>query len=284
MSTTGPYALGGLSAERATQEREILFGVDALKFALLAQPGILGSGAVDAGNTPTTDLRAGLLLGINSSTNEYEDWNPDATDGTEWLAGVLADNVRTLDLDGTAADRQPRIIVGGARLKTRRLLIEGTAFLSSTDRYLARRALAKAGFVLDDDPFNYLSGLNQRVVRVTGAAAYAITAAQNGSLIIFSNVAAVAPTLPTILPGLEFDILREGDEEIVLASAEGDNMIFGNDLSGDSITFTVAGEHIGARIRVKSLYVGGVLKWLPEIVQTPFGVDAGSAVTMALAT
>lgn len=283
MSASGPYALGGISADRVTAEREIFWGSDALRFAAMAQPGIVGSGTVDAGNTPTTDLRAGLLLGINSTSGEFEDWNPDATDGTQWLAGVLCDNVRMLDLDGTAADRQPRVCVAGGRLKTRRLLIEGTAFLSSTDRYLARRALAKAGFLLDDDPFNYLSGLNQRVVRATGAGAYVVTAAQNGSLIIFSNAAAVAVTLPTLIPGLAFDILREGDEEIVVASAAGDDIIVGNDLSADSITFTTAANHIGAMVHVESLYVGGVLKWLMTLPNVPIGTGVNT-LPFALAT
>lgn len=263
--------MGGISADRVTQEREIFWGPAALAFAAMAQPGIVSSGAVDAGNTPTTDLRAGLLLGINSTSGQYEDWNPDATDGTQYLAGVLCDNVRMLDLDGTAAARQPRVCIAGGRLKSRMLLIEGTAFLASTDRYLARRALARAGFVLDDDPFNYLSGLNQRVIRVTGAGAYAVTAAENGSLLIFSNAAAVAVTLPTLIPGLEFDILREGDEEIVVASAAGDDIIVGNDLAADSITFTTAGNHIGAMVHVKSMYVGGTLKWLMTVPHVPLG-------------
>lgn len=283
MSGMGGWGAPGIGIDRTVAESEILWGADQARNAALWQSGVIQGETRDAANTPTTVLRPGLLLGKVTSTGEFKEWNPDGTDGSEWLAGVLDVELRAQDFDATNQDRVFRVLVGRAPVKARKLLIEGTVLLGDTDEYLARRALAKAGFVLDDDPFNYLSGQNQRVVRATGAGAYAITASQNGSLLIFSNAAAVAVTLPTLIPGLAFDILREGDEEIVVASAAGDDIIVGNDLAADSITFTAAGNHIGAMVHVESLYVGGVLKWLMTLPHVPIGTGLNFH-TYALAT
>jgi hypothetical protein len=279
----GGWGVPGIGADRTVAESEILWGADQARNAALWQSGVISGAARDAGNTPTTVLRPGLLLGKVTSTGEFKEWNPDGTDGSEWLAGVLDMELRAQDFDATDQDRVCRVLVGRAPLKARKLLIEGTVLVGDTDEYQARRELAKAGFVLDDDPQNFLSGLHQRIVRVTGAGAYVVTASQNGSLIIFSNAAAVAITLPALIPGLEFDLLREGDEEIVVSSAAGDDIIVGNDLAADSITFTTAGNHIGAMVNVKSLYVGGTLKWLLTLPNVPIGTGVNT-LPFALAT
>jgi hypothetical protein len=279
----GGWGVPGIGADRTVAESEILWGADQARNGALWQSKVISGAARDAGNTPTTVLRPGLIMGIVTSTGEFEEWDADATDGTEHIAGILDCELRAQDYDATNQDRVFRMLVGRAPIKARKLLIQGAAFLANADEFLARRQLAMAQFVLDDDPFNYTSGLNQRLLRVTAAGAHAITAAMNGSLIIYSNAAAVAPTLPTIQPGLSYDILREGDEEIVIASAAGDDIIVGNDLSADSLTFTTAGNHIGAMVNVKSLYVGGTLKWLMTVPHCPLGTGTAFH-TYAIAT
>lgn len=276
MSGMGGWATPGIGADRTVAESELFWGADQARNSALWQSAVISGAARDAGNTPTTVLRPGMLLGKVTASGELEEWDADATDGTEWLFGVLDTELRAQDFDATNQDRVFRVLVGRAPIKARKLLVQGTALPSATDQYLARRQLAKLGFVLDDDTPNWLSGLNQRVVRVTAAGAYAVTASQNGALIIFSNAAAVAITLPTLVPGLAFDLLREGDEEIVVSSAAGDDIIVGNDLAADSITFTTAGNHIGAMIHVESLYVGTDLKWLLTLPNVPIGTGVNT--------
>lgn len=279
----GGWGVPGLGTDRTVAESEILWGADQARNAVLWQSKIISGAARDAGNTPTTVLRPGLLMGTVTASGELEEWDADAVDGTEWLTAVLDCELRAQDFDATNQDRVFRAIVARAPLKSRKLLIQGAALIGHADEYLARRALAKAHCVLDDDPFNYRSGLNQRVIRVTGAGAYAALATNNGALHIFSNAAAVAVTLPAIQPGLEFDFLREGDEEMVVASAEGDNIIVGNDLAADSITFTTAGNHIGAMVHVQSFYVNAVLLWLLTLPNVPIGTGVNT-LPFALAT
>ena len=273
----GGWGVPGIGSERQVYESEILWGGDQSRLALLWQSAVISGAARDAANTPTTVLRPGLILGKITATGKLKEWNPTSTDGSQHVWGVLDSELRAQDYDATDQDRAFRVIVGRAPVKARGLLILGVSLVGATAEYAARRALAKAGFVFDDDPANYLSGLNQRITRVTGAGAYAMTASQNGSLLIFSNAAAVAPTLPAIQPGLAFDFLREGDEEIVVASAEGDNVIVGNDLSADSLTFTTAGNQIGAMVHVESFYLDGTLKWLMTVPHTPIGTGTAFA-------
>lgn len=115
-------------------------------------------------------------------------------------------------------------------------------------------------------------------------AAVAPTAAQSGSRFICSNAAATTVTLPTIAERLVYEFLRAADEEFVIASAEGGNMVVGNDLEANSITFTTAGQQIGALVRVEGVLVGADLKWLVSIAHVPFGTGVTGGFTYAIAT
>ena len=281
-TSSGGWGLPGVGADLTVAESEILWGGDQSRMALLYKSDLYSSAALDAGNTPTTVLRPGLIMGRVTSTGELEEWDADASDGTQDIAGILDVELRMTDYQGTAADRVMRNLVRGP-VKARKLLIQGVAFVGHADEFLARRQLVAAGYTLDDDTFGFKAGQGDRYATVTGTAD-TLTTAENGSTIFYSNVASVTVTLPAIQAGLYYDLVRTGDEEFVVASGEGDNMIVGNDLSADSITFTTAGEHMGARVRIKCVYVGTTLKWLPEVVNTPFGTAVGSVVTISIAS
>lgn len=279
---SGGYGVPGIGSETSTVESEIFWGGDQSKLAILWKSDKYSGAARDAGATPTTVLRPGLIMGRVTSSGELEEWDADASDGTQNIAGVLDIELRMQDFAGTNADRVSRNVVRGP-VRASKLLIQGSAFVGHADEYLARRQLFAAGFVLDDDPFGYKAGVTTRYAQVTGTTD-SLTADENGSTIFYNNAASVTVTLPAIKAGLEFDLIRNGDEEFVVASAAGDDIIFGNDLSGDSVTFTTASEHLGARVQVRSVYMGTTLKWLMELVNTPFGTAAGSAVTVGLAS
>lgn len=273
----GGWGTPGIGAERTVTESELLWGSDQARNAALWQSAVVSGAARDAGNTPTTVLRPGLLLGKLDSGGKLMEFNADITpDGTQNIAGVLDTELRAQDFDATNADRVFRVLVARAPLKVRKLLIEGAAFVGHVDEYLARRQLAAAHFILDDDPFGYKAGQGNRVLRVTGTTK-TVTADENGTLQIFSNAAAVTVTLPAIKSGLIYDFLREGDEEIVVVSPTADNVIVINDASADGVTFTTAGEQIGAQIRVESIYVGTTLKWRMTLPYVPFNTGVNTA-------
>lgn len=235
---------------------------------------IIGSAAVDAGATPTTDLRPGLLLGKKTSDSKLYQWDAEASDGTELVAGVLYRPRPMLDSSGSAEDKDGHILLGRMGLIAGDLLIKGTALTSHADEHVARRQLAARGFVLDDE--------NAGAARFVGAALADLevtgttltpTTAQNGYRFFLSNVASVTVTLPTLEPGLVYEFVRVANEELVINSAAGDDIIVGNDASADSITFTTANEHIGARVKLESVRYGTTIKWLASIPVTPFGTD-----------
>lgn len=265
----GGWGVPGIGAERTVTESEILWGSDQARSAVLWKSDIISGAARDAGNTPTTVLRPGLIMGRVTSTGELEEWDAQATDGTADIAGILDVELRAQDFDATNQDRVFRTIVARAPLKARKLLIAGSAFVGHADEFQARRQLEAALHILDDDPFSYQAGRGNRILRVTGTT-LTPTAAQNGMLFILSNAASVTVTLPAIKPGLHYDFLREGDEELVIVSPTADNVIVGNDLSADGVTFTTAGEHMGAQIHVESIYVNTTLKWRMTLPYVPF--------------
>jgi hypothetical protein len=278
MSSLGGFGKPGQGAAVFTNDREIVaVGYDNL---CLFKSVVISSAARDAGSTPTTVLRPGLLLGKVTSSGEFEEWDADASDGTQNIAGINRTDITVLDQYGTAVDRVPPSVYQRGVFMASQLLIQGSALVGHADEFLARRQLWNAGCVLDDDMFGYLAGGGSRVALVTGTAD-TLTAAENGTTLFYNNVAAVAVTLPAIQPGLEYEIVRTADEELVVSSGEGDNIIMGNDLSADSVTFTTAGEQIGARVKVRSVYVGTTLKWLIEIVTVPFSTDNYLAMSLA---
>lgn len=272
----GGWGVPGVGSERSVSEREILWGADNARNSVLWQNSVVSSAARDAGSSPTSILRTGLLMGKITSTGELEEWDADTNDGTEVLCAVLDVELKMLDYDATAQDRVFRTIAARAPLKAGMLLIQGSAFVGHADEYLARRALAAAHCILDDDPFGIKAGAPGFRVSYETATTDTLTAAQNGMLLFYMNVASVTVTLPAIKPGLEYYLQRVGDEEIVIVSTEGDNVIVGNDLSADGVTFTTAGEHLGAAIRVRSVYVNTTLKWLIELPYVPFGTGVNT--------
>lgn len=267
MTSTGGFGIAGVGAAKSSISRELVWGgPSSIDHVLVAQDKIYSADILDAGNTPTTDIRAGLLVGALTSSGELEEWDADATDGTQDLVGVVPMTFRSLDWDGVTQDRDiPGRIVRGP-LKARSLLIEGTALTSHVDEFLAREALVAMGCILDDDPMGFLAGrFAPRRHQLVTATTKTVTESENGTIFSINNAASVTVTLPEIHPGLEYTFIRIGDEELVIASAgSNDDIITDGDIAADSITFTTATEHLGAYVKVRGIYSGTDLKWFVE--------------------
>ena len=286
MTRFGGWGIPGTGALDITTEYEILWGGDRAKGLVLEQSVVYSGAMRDAGNTPTTVIRAGLLMGKVTASGELEEWDADASDGTQALWGIVPYELRAQDFDANNADRVAPAIVR-APLKATSLLIQGTAFTTHVDEFLARRKLYAAGCVLDDDPFGYQAGAGFRMQTIT-TEDHTITEAENGTTFFyeFAGAAASAITLPTIHPGLEYFLIRSANsaEDFVIASAEGDNVIVGNDMSADSVTWTTTGQMIGAGGRLRSLYAGTNLKWHLDLWTPAFGTGLTGGFAYSLAT
>lgn len=278
MSSLGGFGKPGQGASVFTTDREIVaVGYDN---QCLHKSIVLSSAIRDDGSTPTTVIRPGLLLGRLTTGGEYVEWDADADDGAQYVAGINKTDVTILDGYGTANDRVPPAIYVRGVFMASQLLIQGSALVGHTDEYLARRQLWNAGIVLDDDLFGYKAGGGYRFATVTGTTD-TLTGDENGMTLFYNNAASVTVTLPTLKAGLEYTLIRAADEEFIVASAAGDDIVIGNDLSADSITFTTAGEQIGAEVHVRSVYIGTTLKWLADLPVKPFSTDNYLATTFA---
>lgn len=273
MSMPRAGTLPGISARvDTTPEKAVIWGNN---FALNDVNSLfIGSSAVDATNTPTTTLRAGLLMGKKTSDSKLYQWDAEAVDGTELVAAVLYRGVSTLDEDGVAEDKAWYALLRDMPLLSGNLLIKGTALTGHADEMLARRQLAALGFRLDDELHNGGQALGTPLVnRLETGTTLTPTELQNGYRFILNNAAAVAVTLPAIHAGLVYEFLRIGDEELSISSAAGNDVINGNDAAGSSITFTTAGEHVGACVRVEAIRYGTTVRWLPSVRVVPFGTN-----------
>jgi hypothetical protein len=212
----------------------------------------IGAGAVDSGNSPTTTLRMGLVMGKQIATGQWVNYSPTATDGSEVAAGVLVENLRMTDVvSGATQARFYAIMVSGGVQSAKLIGLDS----------MARAQMSKV-FLFDD----YLPGNDffpyQRFQ--TKTTNYSILASDNGSH--FDNTGAGAPvtfTLPPIANGLFFGFTVVAGQNLAVTSFEGTNIVAFNNASASTLTFSTAGALIGGMIR---FYTNpGATKWLVEV-------------------
>lgn len=275
----GQFGIPGQTAALYSETNEFIWGGDASRIEILSLGIVVDGAARDAGSTPTTFLRPGLMMGKVTATGKHLQFDPTATDGTQHLAGILANELVAIDRFSNDVDRMAPAVVR-APVKAANLYVLGTALQSSDYEYYARAELARVGCVLDDDIQGFLSGVTQRIA--TKITDYTVVAADQGTL-FQAKTADVTFTLPAIKLGLKFTFQQTANNEMVVASAEGDNMVVGNDASADSITFTTDAEQIGAQVQVEAKYFDGTLKWIATLPHVPFGTGTAT-MTYGIAT
>ena len=240
--------LPGLGAIVETYEQAITFGIAA---QLKWWSGYILSTAIDSGNSPTWRLRPGLVLGIQTSTGQWTNYSPTATDGSEVAAGVLAYGMRMQDvITGLNVNKYYAIIIGGN--------VRGENLLG-LDKMA--RAQMSSRFTFDDNIIGNSWFEWNRFQ--TKTAAYTVVAADNFSL--FDNVGAagaVTFTLPAIANGFQFGFRVAADQSVTVASAEGANMIAFNNAVANSVAFSTGGARIGGMVVVYTNPAG--TKWIVE--------------------
>lgn len=240
------HGLPGISAKIESSENQVWTG--RWEDQVVEPFPKIDSTAVDAGSTPTSSLRAGLIMAKGDSDGLWYEYDPTATDGREVARGVLYHGLSMLGPDGSVEDKSGNILVGG--------------YLKSANLYgldsLARQQLS-ARFIFDDD-FSGRSWLGPHLREIEKAANYTVVAADNMSC--FVATAAAVFTLPAIGPGYRFLFRNQADADMGVASAEGDNMVAIDDASADSVTFSTSSQKIGGAVLIYSNEQGD--KWIVE--------------------
>ncbi len=250
---SGQELYPGMTAVNETQEANILYGRTEWAWYETAQ---LISSAVDAGNTPTTLLRPGLALGRITSSKLLKAWDPAAVDGSQYLFGILTQQVNML-INGTAtAKLTGKVLVRGG-LKAANILIAGVALAGHASESAFRNQAAK-NFLLDDN-----IGLGQgpwRDYQIVTADRTVALADQDVMFVCKGGSGTVVFTLPaTALLGQRYGFYNAQGQTMTIASGTADKMIILNDLEADSISLQTANELIGGSFEVIGQADG---KWL----------------------
>lgn len=203
---------------------------------------IVGANATDAGNSPTTVLREGLVMGRKTSDGKLYPYAASNTDGTEVAVCVLLMSVSMLSPLGVAEDRMVEVLQAGS-LKSENLI--------GLDAVARTQLTASGRFIFDDDSTNHVSFLGHNVHEVAKTANYTVVATDNGTL--FTNTGAtgaVTFTLPAVATseGMSFEFLVTANQNVSVASAEGTNVVWLNAANKSSLTFSTANQLIGGHL------------------------------------
>jgi hypothetical protein len=93
-----------------------------------------------------------MLLGKLTAGGKMMQYDALLADGTQTPYGVLMDDTRVVDANGSNVDQTVRVLVSGD-LRASQLLIKGAAFVGHTNEAAARTALKAVGkcCIFDDE-------------------------------------------------------------------------------------------------------------------------------------
>ena len=269
------YQLPGIEDTRQTAESEVGWGRYENQLII---PLLLNGAARDAGGSPTTVLRPGLLLGRVASTGKVKEWTPAATDGSELILGAMLYD-QNMQVLATDKDRFAYVLAGGL-VKAGALIVPGATARGidgKAEELRIRFQLSQTGrFRLDDEMHGNPYGGWQRVVAKT--ADYTVVEADNNT--IFTNegaAGAVNFTLPTVRVGFRFLFVVVADQTLKVIASPADSMIAFNDNAADSVSLETASEKVGGVFEILGI---SATKWVVMPHLWDSGVVGAQVVTI----
>lgn len=193
------------------------------------------STAVDAGSTPTSNLRTGLVMGQIAASKKFAQYDPDATNGTQEPVGILWEERSMLNPDtGSAQDQTAQLIVGGGPVVASNVI--------GIDPYV--RQILGQHILFDDMIPGEPVGWRGPVAKATD---YTLVEADSGT--IFTTLGAAGTvnfTLPTtIKKGFRAKFFSEAAGAMTI-TAPANSMVVFNDITATSVSFATANEIVGA--------------------------------------
>ena len=258
MSRATPFGMPGIDAKLSGEAYDLIWGPRELT---VFTRGRVSSAAADAGNTPTTALRGGLLMARRTDTGEFVAYSATGANGvgSDRPSAILAQGLNTLDGSGTAVDKMALMIVSG--------LIKTDAVVGLDVQ--ARAGLRSNGFFLFDDELQESAaaksgGLGAARARLLFSVYQAtntmvVTPAMNGALIICDHSGAQTITLPTLFKGAVYEFYNTVDQNLTINGATG-TISKVNSAAANSIAYSTSSQKIGAHCRVQAN--ADATKWL----------------------
>lgn len=215
--------------------------------------GVIYVNAADPTNTPTYELRPGLVLGQRVADGTWTNYAPTASDGSEVASGVLITALRMQQiLTGTNAQRFYGILVGGPVQAAKLIGLDLNARACMSDHFWFDDALMFPG--------NHWFPWRRFQTKIAN---YTIVAGDNMSH--FDNLGAVGSvtfTLPAIANGYYFGFHALAAANLIVTSAEGLNIVGFNNATASTISYQTGGALIGGGFRIYSNPAG--TKWIVE--------------------
>lgn len=246
MSDMYAYAgMPGPSAVSITSERNAVLGP--LGSYLLKGVIVKGSAASDAGNSPTTELRHGLLMAARTTDGYMSYYNPSATDGTNNVVGFLWEARSTIDNDGTTVDRPAQLVISGYVNASVLLLLDEQA-----------RRQMQGRFLFDDRLPGVQGGYRQTLAKT---ADYTVVAGTDNDTHFTTTGAggAVNFTLPACAVGNRFRFTNVANQNMTITAAAGKLVAF-NNAAATSLAFSTVNQKIGATVEIVADETG--TKWI----------------------
>lgn len=241
----------GLTTSRETYEAEFRWGS---QFQGVFTNALIDGSSLDVGNSPTFELRPGLLLGQNLTTGKFKPYAAGNTDGTEVATGVLIEALRMQDFSGNNVDRFYAVLVGGPVQASKLLGLDLNA-IQQMDKFIFDTSLR-----LTDMPGGHWYPFKRFQ---TKTANYSIIATDNYNH--FDNLGASAEvdiTLPPIANGYYFGFTCMVDQTFKAISNEGANIVTFNNAVGNQVSYATPGSRIGGTFRI---YTNpAATKWIVE--------------------
>jgi hypothetical protein len=221
--------------------------------------GVIASTTVDAGNDPTSILRMGLLLGLNSS-NELTQFDPSGGAGTQDLSMILALDLSMLN-NTVAAKKFTGELYGGGVIDPNKIVLGSSStvgIVGNAYEYHIRKLLTMGDFIMEDNLVEPPLFSYKRTVAKTAAA---VTLTDGDRDIQYTNVGAAPDqvfTLPTTpKKDLAFYFYVSDDENLKVASAGAGEMIAQGNAAASSVEFETATKRVGGAMAV----IGDGTKW-----------------------
>lgn len=234
MSLIDSIAMPGMGTVFTSTQKKLLRGYPS---SLVLLGVAIDSAAVDSLNTPTTELRTGLMMAQITATGLYKKYDPTATNGLQFPVGPLWEERNMLDYSATARQCTAQIVIGGFIVASQIIGLDARA-----------RQLLYGRIVFDDMIVGHPPGFFGPIAK-TGN--YTVLAADSGYLFTNTGAAgAVIFTLPTtIAAGFRARFQVTADQNVTVA-APANKLITFNNLAATSVAFSTAGNRIGAGVEI----------------------------------
>jgi hypothetical protein len=236
----------GFHTQQTAEEKQIWWSGRGGQTLIATRQVTIAAASQDAGSTPVTTLRAGLVMALNASTGKAHPYDPDANDGTQVPFGILERPVNML-VDGTATDRFAQVLVQGLVKEAELVGLDARARQQLSSRFLFDRHLDEAAGPMQPRSIQRVSS-NMNV-------------AVNDQGTLFIATAAVTFTLPAAAHGLSFRFLQAADNDLTIAGSS--NLIHKGSAGASSVAFTTSNQKIGSQVLVECVYTAAsTLRWI----------------------